>query len=71
MAITDHQGTFQRVTKLLRALHMIDLLFFPLVSSLKSRGGEATFLCLHRHHHYTINSPQVALLRWRRILLSL
>lgn len=56
MAITDHQGRFQRVTKLLKVLHMIDLQFSPLVSTLKTGGGgEAAFLCLHRHHHYTIN----------------
>lgn len=53
MAITAHQGKFQRVTKLLRALHMIDLQFFPLVSSLKSQGGEATFF-MTAHHHFTI-----------------
>lgn len=44
-----------KVTKLLKVLHMIDLQFFPLVSTLKTGGGEAAFLCLHRHHHYTIN----------------
>ena len=53
MAITAHQGEFQRVTKLLRALHMIDLQFFPLVSSLKSQGGEATVF-MTAHHHFTI-----------------
>ena len=55
MAITAHQGKFQRVTKLLKVLLMKDLQFFPLVSSLKSRGGEATFLCLHTHHCYIIS----------------
>lgn len=54
-AITAHQGKFQRVTKLLNVLHMRELQFFPLLSSLKSRGGEETFLCLHRHHCLTIN----------------
>lgn len=54
MAITAHQGNFQRVTKPLNVLCIIDLQFFPLVSSLKNRGVEARFLCAHRHH-YTIN----------------
>lgn len=55
IAITAHQGNFQRLAKLLKVLHSIDLQLFPLVSSLKSLGGEAAFLCAHRHHRYTIN----------------
>lgn len=47
MVITAHQGEFQRVTKFLKVLHMKDLQFFLLVSSLKSKGVEAKVLCAH------------------------
>lgn len=52
MAITAHQGRFQRVTKFLKVLDMKDLQFFLLVSSLKSKGVEAAILCAHTHHHF-------------------
>lgn len=54
MAITAHQSKFQRVTKLLKVLHMIDLQFSPWCLPEESGWGR-NILCLHRHHHYTIN----------------
>lgn len=62
MAITAHQGNFQRVTKLLKVLHMKDLQFFPLGVLPKQLGrGSNIFMSAHTSLLY---NKQSALLHW-------